>query len=224
MKLLVLDTETTGLNPHVHKTIEIACCLYSTTTKTILRTYQTLIYSPTNECEHINRISVPALAEMKDFTFNPLILKALSAASDYIIAHNAQFDKKFVEVLAGDLGTQWVCSKSDIQYPNQKDSKRLGYLCYDHNIPFFNAHSALSDVHALIELLKCVPNLEDQINGLKNSKAYRINTPYDKKNIAKSAGFIWDRDKGWIKRMTTQEVEKMQQLPELKEFEIKEIV
>ena len=60
-RILILDTETTGLDPNAGATcIEVAACLYSIEHASPIDWASWLICHPTNEAEAINHIS-PAL-------------------------------------------------------------------------------------------------------------------------------------------------------------------
>jgi DNA polymerase-3 subunit epsilon len=218
MNLLILDCETTGLKSGEHKMIEVAAVLYNVETKTALASLQTLVYNHENQCEHINNISVASLELVKG-TEVPYYetLRHMANCADYIVAHNAPFDKGFVEVTIGDLGKPWICSKADLKFPLAGKSSRLGHLAYDHNIPVLNAHRGLDDVNILISLLGVLTpeELADQIyNASLPKRLYEAKTSYEERELPKQAGFHWDAGvRAWRKYMNEKEASRISTFP-----------
>ena len=56
-KILILDTETTGLDENKDEIIEIGCILFHVTSKSVLSQVSFLFPVSTNEAEHVNGIS-----------------------------------------------------------------------------------------------------------------------------------------------------------------------
>lgn len=168
MYLLVVDTETTGVPEDEHDTvmIEFACALYNTERKTTLWQLGSVVYKlGDNPCEDINGITKEDLADGTDISdvdrvFGILFEQGPRPAA--IVAHNAEFDKHYVtksgELDLGDV--PWVDSY-EIEYPNQRGSKRLAHLAADHGIFGQQTHRALDDVLMLCNLLSKVNNLEE---------------------------------------------------------------
>jgi DNA polymerase-3 subunit epsilon len=99
MEILVVDTETTGLDPKSNELIEIAAILWSVSYKSVLIQVSTLIsYNQeiVNPAEPINKIS-PALLLGKDFPYQSALelINKMSHSAKYNCAHNADFDKEF---------------------------------------------------------------------------------------------------------------------------------
>lgn len=224
MKVLVTDTETTGLDENECKLIEIAACTYDTETQMILESYQSLLYAEENAAQEVNNIPPEALKKMPQGHLEDAkdTLLALAENADYVMAHNAEFDRKFYEANGVTFEVPWVCSKKDLNYPGDHKSMRLGHLCYDFDIPVLKAHSALHDCYILIELLKKLPDLEEQLNVSQEPKTtYMAKVSFQEKDKAKKAGFSWDKSKKmWLKDLRDSEVKKLQ---EEGEFEIHEV-
>ena len=216
MKLLVLDTETTGLNPETNQVIEVGAVLLDLNSKHALGTLQYLIYAPSNPCEDINHITQLALDAAKD-QHKPYesLLFSMAEQADYIVAHNAKFDKGFIDKHVGDLKKIWVCSKEDLKFPKSGKSSRLGHLAYDHNIPVYDAHRALSDVDTLCSLLLLTPDIKEQIDRAKAPKTlYYADVSYENREQAKAKGFFWANDaRQWRKLMTETEVSAFTEFP-----------
>jgi DNA polymerase III alpha subunit (gram-positive type) len=221
MRLLVLDTETTGLidSTPPPDLIEVAAALYCTETKTVLSTLQFIIPNGgINPGKDINGISEDALKEpmilgMKDI-FSMLFMQA-----DFIIAHNIKFDSHFVLREWEELKDkkEWICTYADIKFPKTKRSQVLSHIAVDHGILVTDAHRAVGDVQTLTKLLEKVPDLEEQItrvvNLRKNGKYYITDESHGRidNKLSKEAGFKWNFDlKGWGKWLLPDEVNKLE--------------
>jgi DNA polymerase-3 subunit epsilon len=77
----------------------------------------------------------------------------LVESADWIIAHNARFDRRFAEILhpAAFAATPWACSWTQLDW-SESGSGRLGYLVNAAGL-FCTEHRALDDCYALLELL-----------------------------------------------------------------------
>lgn len=205
MKLLVTDTETTGLKANESQVIELAFIMYDTSSKTELYQASTLIYAPSNPVEHVNHISQISLDAVKDSLLTNFVINGFSLAeseADYLVAHNASFDKGFVNEHIVKTKKPWICSKNDLSFPHTSSSKRLGHIAVDHNIPVIDAHRALTDCKTLVSLLKLTTDLEAQIQLKFDSNLYQAILAYDLRHLAKDAGFSWDApSKRWLKRL-----------------------
>jgi DNA polymerase III subunit epsilon len=76
-----------------------------------------------------------------------------------VVAHNANFDRKFVERYSS-FRKHWACSATEVEWRKLGfDGSRLGYLLAGIGL-FHQAHRAIDDCHALIEILSAnVPKL-----------------------------------------------------------------
>jgi DNA polymerase III subunit epsilon len=216
MKLCVLDTETTGISAATNRILEVAAVVYCTVSQTSIAGVHFLV--PTTErnpAEHINKISTTALLQPPIPGLVDSFLKMYQHC-DCVVAHNADFDKRFVTALWPDLPEKpWVCSQKQINFPKGgKNCRKLSHLAADHDIPVNGAHRAMADVIVLAGLLKMVPDLDWQITralgktGAEAKKAafpqqkvitgskvlYEVvDTRYDPAKNAdyKAAGFRW---------------------------------
>lgn len=86
----------------------------------------------------------------------------LLKSADLVIAHNAAFDRKFLERrLPGAAGQAWACSCHEVDWAAAGfDGKALGWLTAQAGF-FFDAHRATHDVDAVIALLS-----QDTIDGV----------------------------------------------------------
>ncbi len=193
MKLLVLDTETTGLIPATDRVIELAAALYDVDRRLVLWQMASLVHGATdNPAESINQIPVAALSDCKAFHDPFEEVSYYSQMADFIVAHNAAFDRGMVgDRLPADK--VWICSKSQLRFPKSQPGGRLTHQAVDHGIVIVNAHRAMSDVMTLVELLKVTPDLAEQVTNTQRPHVLiEALVSYDQRQLAKDAGFTWN--------------------------------
>lgn len=215
MKALILDTETTGLDPKKDFIIEVAGILVDLNYKRIECQRSGLIYAVTNQdSEKITGISQLMLDSVKSTFDDPFnSIKIMAEQSICIVAHNAEFDKSFVEAKGIILNNknnsplEWICSYRDISYGLQTENKKLSTLAEAYSVDSGGAHRALADVTMLAHILFKVPNIEEQVfSAIENKKKPEIKiislAPFDQKEEVKKAGFRWNPiDKTWWKNI-----------------------
>lgn len=169
--ILILDTETGGLKPSEHALLEIGVIFYNLPTKSILLKTSGLLYAESNPVFHINKIDIESCKKVNpdiEHYFLSLIVKAMRK-SDLIIAHNASFDKGFVEEhVAQDYTLIWLCTKNDIKWPISR--LKLENISSYYGIDYTAAHRALDDCEILLKCLLKLPDFEEQLNIIYNRK------------------------------------------------------
>lgn len=214
---LCIDTETTGLNHTEDKIIELGIVAFefNPLTAEIIR-----ITDRYNGFEDPGR---PLPKEIKEITgitdemvagqaFDDERVRSLADKATLVIAHNAAFDRKFVEDRYPNFAElPWACTVSQIDWQLERISSRtleyLLYKCGGYNI---NAHRALDDAEGVLGLLlEKLPVtgtpifktlLEKYIET--TSRICAVGAPYDKKDILKQRGYRWNDGsqnscKGW---------------------------
>lgn len=171
MNLLIIDVETTGLEPRNGNLIEIAGILYETDSRSVIHSCSTLIPSGSNNAYHINNISVESLQRTNFANTYYCIntIKQLMIDADAYVAHNASFDKKWLENYPPieNITTlrKWICTRKDIKWPPSANLK-LQTIAKTMNVEYKNAHRALGDCFILLECLQKLENFDDQLNKL----------------------------------------------------------
>jgi DNA polymerase-3 subunit epsilon len=214
MQILIVDTETTGIDRVNDHTIEIAAILWSVTYKSILLQVSTLINDSTiitNPAEPINKISPNLLKMVFPQQCAIELINQMSHSAKYICAHNADFDKNFCEKVIGLRISQkkWIDTQ-DIRYPNSEYSSgtSLTNLAIAHGIPIVDIHRALDDCKILIKLLSVVPNLEHELIRASRPKILVKSLEQSPGKLSKKNGFRWNSiiQNAWAKYMPEEDI------------------
>lgn len=209
LKAAVLDTETTGLNQSVDRIIELGIVVfeYCPETGQAFRVLETF-----NELEDPGMPIPPASTRIHNINnamvagkrIDDAAVLALMSDVSLVIAHNAGFDRSFVEArLPVFANKAWACSIAQVAWKNEGlSSASLEFLAYRYGF-HYGGHRASVDCHALLEVLQC--NLPE--SGLKVMKAlltnareneikvWALNAPFDNKDKLKARGYRWEAER-----------------------------
>lgn len=205
-RMLVLDTETTGLSHQTDKIIELAMLLVSVDVATGLP------FGPVELFEGFEDPGMPIPAIAKEITgitdemvagqcIDDEQVQAMVAQADWVVAHNAGFDRPFVEARFPSFAAKaWACSFKDIDWKAAgAGSSKLSALAADHGW-FYDAHRAQVDCHALLQVLT-QPVGESGATGLgqlvasaarPSFKLSATGSPFESKDALKARGYRWD--------------------------------
>ncbi len=209
--IVILDTETTGLDVTKGQVIEIGAIFYNIPHRNILAQCSTLIYAEDNAAYEVNRIEVDLIK-----SHNPIVelfsietLISMISNADAILAHNAEFDKKWIETIPRfkiiSESKKWICTRNDVVWPIRKGcALNLIHICADLGVPIINAHRALDDCHLLVGALSKIDDIEYFLDKSgKGRLRYDADISYDQRQLAKDAGFQWDNTKKvWYTKIT----------------------
>jgi DNA polymerase III subunit epsilon len=214
---LFVDVETTGLDHQSDEIIELAMVPF---------TYGSdgQIYEVKEPFQRFRQPGKPISAEITRLTgitdemvaghaIDPGEVEAFAQEAVLIVAHNAGFDRRFMENLAPGFALKgWACSQSQIDWAAEGiEGTRLSYLVAGAGY-FYDKHRAVNDCLAAIELL-AAPLPASAVTGLtqllQNARkpAWRFwaeNAPFDLKDVLKARGYKWNPDgtpfpKAWFK-------------------------
>lgn len=214
--VVILDTETTGLDASRDQIMELALLRIQVDTQTGLATGPVQVYDGLRD----PGMPVPKIArEITGITDGMLAGQQLDMARvasllegvDLVIAHNAGFDRPFVEGLIPQAqALNWACSFADIDWTAAgHSSAKLSYLASELGW-FYDAHRAEMDCHALLKVLMAgLPGLG--VSGLAHllsaarQPSYRLQAtgaPFAAKDLLKNRGYRWDSTaKVWHTRL-----------------------
>lgn len=152
MSIVVVDVETTGTDPEKHEIIEAAAVAVSKDDASILKTWESKIACKGDVPPEISGITGIIKSDLEGAP-GPEILGEVLSKATYIVAHNAAFDRDFVEPYVPDK--VWICTYRLACHlfpdaPNHKLQTLRYYLGYV-TVPGYSreylsrAHSALPD-------------------------------------------------------------------------------
>ncbi len=215
-RLLVLDTETTGLEHSRDKIIELALLRVDVDTATGLPCGSVQVYDgledPGQPIPDIARkITGIDDSMVAGLALDEARIAELLEGVDLVVAHNAAFDRPFVEArLPAFAAKAWACSFADIDWKQEgRDSAKLTSLALDLG-RFYDAHRAEMDCHALLAVLQAplpVAGRTGLVHLLAAAEGtrYRLQAtgaPFDAKDALKERGYRWDAaNKVWHIRL-----------------------
>lgn len=214
--LLILDTETTGLDPETQHCVEVGAILFDVQSRAVLAQQSFLLPAETNAAEPINRIPAVVTRLPQPWKQALLWFQNLLGAADVLVAHNAAFDRQWFG--RGELPavTQpWLCSMDDMRWPADRQLRSrpsVRDLALAYGVPVWAAHRALTDCIYLAEVFARCEDLEQQLlQGLEPRQLVRAKVSYDDRQLARDAGFRWnDPIKGaWARRMSEREIQEL---------------
>jgi DNA polymerase-3 subunit epsilon len=204
---LCLDTETTGLSHAEDRIIEmgIVAFEYDPATAEIIGItgryagFEDPGYPLSDEVKEITGIT-DAMVDGQAFDDDRVNLLAEQAS--LVIAHNAAFDRPFVEKrFPRFAGLAWGCSMSQVNWQAERITARsLEYLLYKCGGWCINAHRAMDDTEGLLGLLlgelplsgrPIFRALLERANET-TSRIYAIGAPFDTKELLKQRGYRWN--------------------------------
>jgi len=215
-KILILDTETTGLDENKSEVIEIGCILFDVSFKCVLSQVSFLFPVSNNEAEYVNGISAEVTNISQPWEDGLNFFLKLVDSSDFIVAHNVEFDKKwFGKGRLPKLDKKWICSLEDINWSFQKSLKNrpsVTDLALSFSIPVWKLHRALSDCFYISEVFKKCDNLEELLLKATEPRfLYKALISYEDRSLAKNAGFRWNSpvQGAWSRKLTTDEAKNL---------------
>ena len=214
--LLIIDTETTGLDPEVDRCIELGCILFDVPSRSVLAQQSFLLPVKTNAAEAINRIPASVSRRPQPWKEGLHWFGNLLEVADALVAHNAAFDRQwFGRGPLPKVDLPWICSMEDIRWPADRQLRSrpsVRDLALAYGVPVWAAHRALTDCVYLADVFARCDDLELLLQrALEPRQLMRARVSFDERHLAKEAGFRWnDPIKGaWTRRLSARECQEL---------------
>ncbi|WP_308721173.1 3'-5' exonuclease [Komagataeibacter xylinus] len=202
---MFLDLETTGLSAAKDEIIEFGIVPFVYTLDgRILGSLE-----PFSRLREPSRPIPPQITTLTGITpamvvgqsVTPEEVASFVAPASLIIAHNADFDRKFAERFTPAFTTKpWACSMKDVDWAAEGfEGRKLSYLGMQAGF-WFDGHRAVDDCQAGIAILDRVLPMSGQpalAALLENARQVRCriwaeNAPYEFKDQLRQRGYRWN--------------------------------
>jgi DNA polymerase-3 subunit epsilon len=213
---VLLDTETTGLDPRKDEIIELGMVKFDYLPDGRIAGVRD-IFSAFNEPTGPISAEVTALTGITDemvagHRLDDAAVNAFIDDAAILIAHNSGFDRKFAERYWPIFeGKAWGCSATEIEWRKHGFAgAQLGYLLNGAGY-FHHAHRAVDDCHALLEVLAFelpatgAPALAPLLETARKAtvRVWAEQSPFELKDSLKKRGYRWNdgsdgRPKSWF--------------------------
>ncbi|NDF62581.1 MAG: 3'-5' exonuclease, partial [Synechococcaceae bacterium WBB_3_034] len=215
-RLLILDTETTGLDPAHHHCIEVGAVLFDLPHRAVLSQVSFLLPCARNDAEAINGIAADVSRLPQPWSAGLACFEALLESADVVVAHNAAFDRQwFGHGPLPPVDKPWLCSMEDLRWPADRQLRpnpSVRDLALAYGVPVWAAHRALTDCIYLAQVFERCAELEQLVaEGLEPRRLYRARVSYEERHRAREAGFRWNDpvSGAWTRRLSQREVERL---------------
>jgi DNA polymerase-3 subunit epsilon len=209
---VLVDTETTGLNSDRDAVIQLAICPFEYTPDGVIvlaEPCQTWMEDPGRPLDpKIARLTGLTDADLVGQRIDDAAVNALVDPAVLVIAHNAEFDRPFLEKrLPLFAEKNWGCSWKDVPWEAEDlTTQKLEWLVERLCGKFYQAHDATEDCEVLVELLATrLPSDGRRVLAalLDNARQPRVRlwatgSLFDSKDMLKDRGYQFNRGTGQV--------------------------
>jgi DNA polymerase III subunit epsilon len=205
----IVDTETTGMNAKMDRVIELGIVVFEYVAET------GAIGPVVGSLSALEDPGIPIPPEVaaihhitddmvKGKRIDDAVLAQLLEGVSLVIAHNAKFDRPFLEArFPLFMKMPWACSIRDVEWRDSGyASSALEFLAYRTGF-FYDGHRAEIDCRALLAVLARPLGNKTETTALKmlldharekTSKIFALNSPFASKDLLKARGYRWEPD------------------------------
>lgn len=226
-RALLVDVETTGLSQTNDSIIELGMILftYEINTGRVVQVLaaESWLQDPGRPIpDEVSKLTGITNDDVRGQSIDDARVRELSTDVKLILAHNASFDRPFIDRRLPFLAdTHWGCSMNDVPWQERgMSSRKLEILLYMHTNTFLDTHHrALDDCRATLHVL-ATPFGDRQIPLqllLTNCRMPRVrvsatNSHFDTKDALRQRGYSWTGDKGkppktWCREIAQSDLE-----------------
>ncbi|MEP6833581.1 MAG: 3'-5' exonuclease [Gemmatimonas sp.] len=210
-RALLLDVETTGLSYASDSIIELGMILftYDASTGHVVQVLaaESWLQDPGRPIpEHIAKLTGITDDDVRGQQIDEQRVRELSKDVGLIIAHNAAFDRPFVDRRFPALSEiHWGCSMNDVPWESMNmPSRKLEFLLYTHAQAFLDTHHrALDDCRATLHILTTpfadtsLPMQHLRVSaGKPRVRVSAVRSHFDTKDALRQRGYSWSGDNG----------------------------
>lgn len=204
---LFVDVETTGLDPNKDEILELAMLPFrysiDGTVVEVLGLFDRLREPSSPIPPEITALTGISDAMVAGKKIDPEEVSRFASPAALIIAHNAAFDRRFIERFCPLFATKpWACSMAEINWNAEGfEGVKLAYLAASFGF-FYERHRAANDCMAALEILsQTLPRSGVSALGSLLAQArqstWRIwaeNSPFEFKDKLKVRGYRWNAE------------------------------
>lgn len=202
---LCVDVETTGPDPLTDEVIEFAALPFSySDSGRILAVHEPVcqLREPARSIPaHVTRRTGIDDDAVRGRAIDEAALAPLFAEADLVVAHNAAWDRPFVERLVpGFAHLPWGCLMTQVAWRDEGATSRgLARIAADYGF-FYDAHRAVDDCLAAVEILgRPLPQsgASALASLLRNAavvtdRVWALHSPYEARDILRNRGYRWN--------------------------------
>ncbi len=205
---LYVDTETTGTDAARDEIIELAMVPFKYDAEgricAVGEPFVALREPKVPISEEITRITGITNDMVAGKSIDPNDVAAFITQAAVVVAHNAQFDRRFLERLYEGFKLKgWACSMSQVDWAGEGfEGTKLSYLASQCGF-FFDGHRAQNDCLAGLEILgrplKSGRTALAHMLETARKPSWRIwaeRSPFEQKDRLKARGYRWNGEEG----------------------------